>query len=88
MLLLLKINYTSGVKCNKMYCLRKYLSNHTFLFCGEYEDKEFTKQTPYKLTILKNKFTCIFQFPFYFHQFLYKNKTLVDKTIHTYSLLF
>lgn len=30
------------VKWNKMFGLRKYLSDHTFLFCRVYEDKEFT----------------------------------------------
>ena len=69
MLLLLKINYTSGVKCNKMYCLRKYLSNHTFLFCGEYENKEFTKQTPYKVKGIEYQHSNLFDkiFPTKFH---------------------
>lgn len=43
-----------------MYCLREYLSNHTFLFCGEHEDKEFTKQTPYKVKGFESKHSNLF----------------------------
>ena len=43
-----------------MYCLREYLSNHTFLFCGEHEDKEFTKQTPYKVKRFESKHSNLF----------------------------
>lgn len=60
-----------------MYCLRKYLSKKKesiflithFLFCGEYEDKEFTKQTPYKVKGIEYQHSNLFDqiFPTKFH---------------------